>query len=279
MQPPRWPQPGEMWSLWEMLKTYAADFVLWANIISDQMNMVGVEVSDHNARRVDDEWIEKNLHPRLKDNGIALPATNAQGARWQAAVANNPHDPSLPQVIAEFRSRMEDELNGHRFYYVRPDLVWYYDEKQPFGLAVPAAFYLLDDEVHDAGKCLALGQGTACVFHLMRVMEAALKRLAKELGIPYAPSWEAYIKQITAKIGEKHKSKSVKWRRQEPFFRDALGDLQAIKIAWRNPTMHVVRRYSVSEAKQVYGTVQHFMNRFAWFLMPPGWTPPKAQSS
>lgn len=258
-----------------MLKTYAADYVLWANIVSDQMNILGIGVSEHGERRVEDAWIEQNLLPRIRENGIHLPATAAQGERWKEAVANDGADPT---IIAEFRSRMEDELNGHKFYYVRPDLVWYYDEQRPFGAAVPAAFYLLDDEIHDAGKCLALGQGTACVFHLMRVMEAALKRFAKELGIPYAPSWESYIKQIGAQIAAKHSSKSTKWKRQEPFYRDALGDLQAVKIAWRNPTMHVVRRYSVSEARQVYGAVQHFMNRFAYFLMPPGWKPPEQSS-
>jgi hypothetical protein len=118
-------------------------------------------------------------------------------------------------------------------------------------------------DIEEAGKCLAFGRSTAAVFHLMRVMEVGLKALSKNLGIPYAPSWESYLKQMQERIETKHKLKSVSWKRDEPFFRDALGDLQAVKVAGRNPTMHVVRRYTPEESQGVYLTVRTFMKRIA----------------
>lgn len=105
--------------------------------------------------------------------------------------------------------------------------------------------------------------GTACVFHMMRVMEVGLKALAKALGIPYAPSWESYLRQIDNRISAKHKTKGIKWKRDEAMFRNLHGDLQAIKIAWRNPTMHIVRSYSPEEAEDVYRAVRTFMKHLS----------------
>ena len=119
------------------------------------------------------------------------------------------------------------------------------------------------DDIEEAGKCLALGQGTACVLHTMRVVECGLKALAGALGIPYAPSWESYLKQISDKIGEKHKNKTAKWKREQSFYRDLSGDLLTVKQTWRNPTMHVDRKYSAEESEQIFVAAKHFMERLA----------------
>lgn len=83
--------------------------------------------------------------------------------------------------------------------------------------------------------------------------------LRDQLGIPYAPSWESYIKQIGDNIQQKYKHKGIKWKRDESFFKEILGDLEAIKIAWRNPTMHIVRKYGSEEAEQIFKAVRVFM--------------------
>ena len=58
-------------------------------------------------------------------------------------------------------------------------------------------------DIEDAGKCLACGNGTATVFHSMRVMEVSLKSFARLLDIPYAPSWESYITKIEIKLKDR----------------------------------------------------------------------------
>jgi hypothetical protein len=125
-----------------------------------------------------------------------------------------------------------------------------------FGEKLLKVFPSIRDEVEDAALCIYFGRGTASVFHLMRVMEVGLQALAARLGVPYAPSWESYLSQIKSRIEAKHKTKSVRWKRDEPFFRDVLGDLQSVKIAWRNPTMHIVRRYTPEEADEVFRAVR-----------------------
>jgi hypothetical protein len=41
------------------------------------------------------------------------------------------------------------------------------------------------------------------------------------------------------------------------------GDLLTVKQAWRNPTMHIDRKYSVEEAEQILNAAKIFMQRLA----------------
>jgi hypothetical protein len=175
----------------------------------------------------------------------------------------------LQMSLDELNRRVIDELKGKFVHYMPANRARYYTGLQMFGPEVPERFSTAIDDIEGAGKCLACGQGTACVLHLMRVMEVGLKALAKPLGIPYAPSWEAYLKHIQTRIDTKYKSKSVKWKRDEPFFRDVSGDLISVKQAWRNPTMHVVRKYSPDEAEEIFRAVRSFMKRLAEGLPKP----------
>jgi hypothetical protein len=158
-------------------------------------------------------------------------------------------------AYAELRTllffRMDEEFRAH---FENPNIFG-----EPVALKFPAASF----DIEEGGKCLSLARPTASVFHMMRVMEVGLKALAKDLKIPYAPSWESYIKQIDANITAKHKSKSKAWKAIEPFYRDVLGNLMAIKIAWRNPTMHIVRNYTSTEAEDVLRAVRTLMQRLS----------------
>ena len=186
-------------------------------------------------------------------------------------------------LLEEFReslndidARLKDELSLATVFVIERDRRKYFGGASgTFGQEVADKLPSAISDIEDAGRCLACGHGTATVFHSMRVMEASLQSLAKLLGIPYAPSWESYIKQIEVKINEKHKSKSTKWKREEAFFREILGNLQTIKISWRNPTMHIVRRYSEDEAEEIFIAVRSFVKRLAVRLP----NPPKPRSS
>lgn len=164
---------------------------------------------------------------------------------------------------SDLHGRLRDELAARLLMFVEPDKSRFYTESSLLGPEVAERFPSAIDDIEEAGKCLAFGVGTACVFHLMRVMEVGLKHLAAKLGIPYAPSWESYLLQINARIQAKHRTKGIKWKRDEPIYRDLAGDLQTVKIAWRNPTMHIVRRYDPDQAQEVFTAVRQFMKDMA----------------
>jgi len=169
----------------------------------------------------------------------------------------------LQDLMREAVNTIRRELSTLLLLNIEPDRESYFRDVEVFGQAVATAFPLVGYDVEEAGKCLALDRGTATVFHAMRIMEEGLKYLASLLGIPYAPSWESYIQQISDQVNQKHKHKSVKWKRDEAFFKRILGDLEAVKIAWRNPTMHIVRTYAPSEAEDVFRAVRTLTDELA----------------
>ena len=65
---------------------------------------------------------------------------------------------------------------------MQPRNVPYYETRPLFGPDVFNNFSSANDDIDEAGKCLALGRGTACVMHLMRVLEVGLAALASALG-------------------------------------------------------------------------------------------------
>lgn len=167
------------------------------------------------------------------------------------------------------RARIQDELSQFCLLSITSEKAAYYNNLVPFGNQVSDFFTLAIKDIEEASKCLALDRGTAAVFHLMRVMEEGLKALARLLGISYAPSWESYIRQIADRISQKHRRKGVRWKRDEAFFKEILGNLESIKMAWRNPTMHIVRQYDIEEAEQIFAAVRLFMGRLAGRLSKP----------
>lgn len=155
------------------------------------------------------------------------------------------------------------ELAAISFVAIPREYIRYYSTEPLFGLKAFEQFPRAIYDIEEAGKCLAFERSTACVFHLMRVMEEGLKILARALAIPYAPSWEAYLRQIKDRVDEDHLKKTSEWKQMEPFYKDLLGDLQMVKIAWRNPTMHIVRKYTPEEAEGIFGAVRTMMQRLA----------------
>jgi hypothetical protein len=204
------------------------------------------------------------LHNELSALGAPLTALAVQRPIAKLLNEKAPDQQTFGNAVWEITSRLRDELSLVCTLVISQEKAKYFEPKQPlFGQLVNDKLPLAVPDIEDAGKCLAVNQGTAAVFHLMRVMEAALKSLGTMLGIPYAPSWESYIKQINDKIGAKHQVKDIDWKRDEAFYRDIAGDLQTIKIVWRNPTMHIARRYSAEEAEEILRAVRGFLRRLA----------------
>ncbi|SNS70393.1 hypothetical protein SAMN06295955_10421 [Sphingopyxis indica] len=76
-------------------------------------------------------------------------------------------------------------------------------EIEGFSVAFPSAAF----EVEEASKCIAMGRHTASVFHSMRMLEIAIKALAKRLGIedptkPAEKNWAFILNSIRKRIDE-----------------------------------------------------------------------------
>jgi hypothetical protein len=139
----------------------------------------------------------------------------------------------------------------------------YYDNPIKGWESVLDKFPFAVENVEEASKCLAVGRSTACVFHLLGVVQDALEALAKKLAIkldPYNDTWNGLINKIEHGLDAKRASVPKKtWKAIEPFYSELVSDIKAVKNAWRNPTMHFRRTYTDVQAQKIYARVQDLM--------------------
>lgn len=169
----------------------------------------------------------------------------------------------LVEDISDVLIRLHEELSSRQFIFVSSKMAKYYKRISLFGQEVSDCFPAAIDDIENAGTAFATGLATSCVMHLMRALEVALKTLASRLDIPFATSWDAYLTKIEKSISTKRDDKTSEWLANERFYRDVSGDLLTIKQVWRNPTMHVERKYDIEEAEQIMLAVKTFMQRMA----------------
>jgi hypothetical protein len=259
---------GRLWSLLDMLKFNASNFHHISSALSWMMAVARRGVADNDQFDADPE-IRRQLQASLTGvakncRAVGLDFSAIQAERINRdSVAGDYGFSDMEAGITDLFSRISDELQLILCLHVPAELAKHYEADQPYGELVAMAFPSANSDIEEASKCLALSRPTATVFHEMRTLEVGLKRLAAALDIPYAPSWESYLTQINKNIEAKHASKSRKWKKRQAFLTEVAGDLQVIKIAWRNPTMHIVRIYTPDEAAQIFNAAKSLMVRLA----------------
>ena len=121
------------------------------------------------------------------------------------------------------------------------------------------------DEFQKAGRCFMYDENAACVFHLMRVTDFYLRRVADSLSIPYdARNWQGIGDKIAKTMEQKYHNKTDDWRKAEPFYAEILTDIQAIGRGHRNPALHELeKKYDEREARYMLTVIESFANHVA----------------
>lgn len=109
---------------------------------------------------------------------------------------------AIAQAIVHLISRVQDDLQQQFFFHLTQQDVRFYGEKALFGEIVAKTFKEAADDIERAGNCFALQQPTACVFHLMRAMEVAVRQLSKRLKVTITPqtTWRQMTGNMDPKI-------------------------------------------------------------------------------
>jgi hypothetical protein len=160
--------------------------------------------------------------------------------------------------------RLRDELQHEYFLHVGRADSEYYGKNQLFGPAVAAKFNITDD-LEAAGNCLAVEQPTACVFHLMRIMERGVHSLGRALKVKFDPTTQTWfdICNLASKAATNRPAKTPRQRARNAALAAAAAHLQTVRVAWRNGVMHPRQSYSISEAREVYEATRTFMINLA----------------
>jgi hypothetical protein len=196
-----------------------------------------------------------SLSPEIKRAKDGLSYTLRDKVRWQ---------------IENITNRILDDLREQSFLHVRSIKVEFYDHPELFGANIGKKFGKINSEITNAGTCFALEQHTACVFHLMRVMEHCVQRFGTKLNVPIDVKTEPWAnimdhvnKAIEKMPGGAKASPAVKAtsaqkvRRQQMAL--AASRLDHVRLAWRNDVMHPKAKYDEKEAREVLMSVKAFL--------------------
>lgn len=195
-------------------------------------------------------------------------------SRDETTASLNPEETQMLQAgVAHLVTRFADDFFTRVVLVIPPSKGSFFDPATPIFGADVASKFSSDAgwEIEEAGKCLALGRDTACVFHLMRTMEVALESLRVCLGLPQPlkpqdKNWGAILQNYKNELVSRENPQSQRrWNseRDKDFFVEIYGSLDAVKEAWRNKTMHVEKTYTTEQAEQVLAVVKGFMQKVA----------------
>lgn len=177
----------------------------------------------------------------------------------------------LRDKVSDIKDLICDEMRQHGFFYISPEKSKYWPNKtdrNAFGDNVADAFGSCFFDAGQAGICLAIGLGTASVFHSMRVLEIGLAALGAVFGVSLAhTNWEPALREIESKIREMHKDPSWKalsdCKAKQERYSQAASHFAVLKDAWRNYTMHARGNHGDDEAEMIFLNVRGFMQKLA----------------
>lgn len=252
-----------LWSLWDMLHFYAHKFVSLCSLLTSAealfLKSEEILASDRNFLKN----ILVNGKPMMDDIGLRQSSKKAL-AIIEDCDKDYVSRRDLHYSLQALSELIKNELEDGYFLHLDPAEAELFEAKQPsFGNEVAAKFPSIAYEIDEAGKCSALGRSTASVFHLMRVMEIGIGAIRQSLGIPDPikasdRNWGAILKKI------KDDNKSGAWNPGDKQLLDeSYASLDAVRLAWRNSTMHVENKYNPDEAQHIFAVVKGFMKKIA----------------
>jgi hypothetical protein len=171
-------------------------------------------------------------------------------------------------LFQELMNRLEDDCDRHVVMMIEPDHVKYVENSQFFDPIDPSQnkvsvqFPSAAEDIAESGKCLGCGRATACVMHLLRVMESGLKALAKDVGVGPQNDWGKYLDGINKELQHRLAASGARTP-DERFYSEAHVTFDGVRRAWRNPTMHVDKTYTVEHAEEILIATRSFMRHLA----------------
>lgn len=163
-------------------------------------------------------------------------------------------------IVGAASKCLPHEAKTRAAFSLSPDMMALYEPAEPhWGSELRTKFPSGSFEIDEASKCLSLGRSTACVFHLMRMLEICLRAVAKCLALPaLGPNWGDVLRAMR----DDRARRGNAWPERE-LFNDIYARLDAIRDAWRNTTMHVENVYTEQQAMELFEHTRSFVGKLA----------------
>ena len=171
----------------------------------------------------------------------------------------------LSALCADLLNDIIAEMASPYFLMIPAERREMFEQKRPlFGEEVAHQFPASAGDIAAAGRCLALDEWTAAVFHLMRSVEAALHLLARRMSIKRVDikDWALILVNIDAALASMRQQKRTPARdRKLQYFSEARAHFGIFKDAWRNHVMHSRTNYDERQAISIYNSVHSLMQQ------------------
>lgn len=171
----------------------------------------------------------------------------------------------LADGFAALRWKIQQELNEKFFLFLERGDASLFESAEPFGSDVAKSFPSANHELKESAQCIALGKGTASVFHCMRAVASGIRAMADDVGKTFdVQQWNVILNEIESEISKMRKngipglSKELKDAKLE-FMSRAATQIGYFKDGWRNYVSHNKRPYDVNEARGIHEHVGAFM--------------------
>jgi hypothetical protein len=258
--------PYRLISWWDMEKFSAARFYRIGTALqmlkeyADDDRKSDVADIDEVAKKAMGEYLRR-VSRDCSDTGlvISVKAADKVIALLDGEIGVTFHDQFFT-ALSHLEQTIEWEMQGVQFFRMPPDQAKFYDQLQLFSSVVSAKFPNIQTDMVEAGNCYAMGRSTACVFHLMRIMELGVREFGKKLGVTLTQdkNWQPILNEV---------DKTIKALAPNHPDRVAMSEIAAnlysVKLAWRNQVMHPKDTYTLEEAEEILRQVKMFMNNLA----------------
>jgi len=202
---------------------------------------------------------------------------NSQEPRLQPLVGGPFTLGGLKHQLDELKNEIARVLGDAKFMMIPSHDAAYYDNPNLFGPTVAERFPSANKEITEAGSCYAAGRYTACVFHLMRAVELAARRMVKQLKVQQhlvknnhpVPvelcDWGMLIGALDKGVAALSHGTATSTRKKETFefYNQAVGQFRNFKDAWRNNVSHTRTTYNKHLAVNVMDNTRQFMEHLA----------------
>ena len=270
-------KPFQIVSLLTMLEFDTSEFLELIELVEYGLAWANQKDRDE---RIDDGnrgAVTSNLRDvvsKCEELGLAVSRNFINDARIRLSLKEN-FQPSYLDISTQMeavKAVLHAELETVKFLMIPAREAHYYTDVDLFGVDVASNFSNASYDIGEAGKCLAVGRSTACVLHLMRVLELGLNSLANQFQVSFVnTNWNQIIEQVESKIRDidKDPNKPATWREDRKFYSGAANQFRYFKDSWRNYAMHIHDKYTPEEALIVYTSVKVFMEQIAKRLKQP----------
>ncbi len=175
----------------------------------------------------------------------------------------------LISALQDIESRFADHLRFIKLLIVQDDkAILFSGARELLDRTTADSFPSVWFDFEEAAKCLCLGRPTASVFHSMRLLEIAIRALAKRLNIadPTKSSernWGIMLDKIRNKLDEVYPRNKRLVGTEGAFLEGIYASLDAVKNPWRNATMHVESVYTEQEAQHILSCTSVLLTKMA----------------